>query len=187
MPYTHFKMETINSVLTMITPNCYMAKLDVKDAYYSISILEKHQKYLKFFFGGKLYQFTYLANGLCSGPRKFTKLLKAPLAYLHKRLINIAAYIDDLFTCSPSYVKCEQNIKCSINLLESLGFIIHPEKSLFVPTRCIEYLGFVLNSQSMTISLSDVKKEKIKLLCSEILEDEGPKIRTIAKLLGEIH
>ena len=23
MPYTHFKMETINSILTMITPNCY--------------------------------------------------------------------------------------------------------------------------------------------------------------------
>ena len=146
MPYTHFKMETVNSILTMITPNCFMAKLDVKDAYYSAS-----------------------------------------LAYLHKNLINITSYIDDLFTCSPAYVKCEQNIKCSINLLESLGFIIHPEKSLFVPTRCIEYLGFVLNSQSMTISLSDVKKEKIKLLCSEILEDEGPKIRTIAKLLGEIH
>ena len=37
----------------------------------------------------------------------------------------------------------------------------------------------------MTISLTDVKKEKIKLLCSEILEDECPKIRTIAKLLGK--
>ena len=82
-------------------------------------------------------------------------------------------------------MKCEQNIKYSNTLLESLGFIIHPEESLFVPTRFIEYLGFVLNSQPMTISLSDVKKEKIKLLCSEILEDECPKIRTIAKLLGK--
>ena len=142
MPYTHFKMETVNSILTMITPNCFMAKLDVKDAYYSAS-----------------------------------------LAYLHKNLINITAYIDDLFTCSPTYVKCEQNIKCSINLLESLGFITHPEKSLFVPKRCIEYLDFILNSQSMTISLSDIKKEKIKLLCSEILEDGCSKIRTIAELL----
>ena len=32
MRYTHFKMETINSILTMITPNCYMAKFDIKDA-----------------------------------------------------------------------------------------------------------------------------------------------------------
>ena len=69
-------------------------------------------------------------------------------------------------------MKCEQNVTHSINLLESLRFIIDPEKFLFVPTRCIEYLGFVLNSQSMNIFSSDVKKEKIKLLCSEILEDE---------------
>ena len=37
----------------------------------------------------------------------------------------------------------------------------------------------------MTISLSDVKKEKIKLLCLEILGDECPKIRTIAKIIGK--
>ena len=37
----------------------------------------------------------------------------------------------------------------------------------------------------MIISLSDVKEEKIKLLCSEILEEECPKITTIAKLLGK--
>ena len=66
-----------------------------------------------------------------------------------------------------------------------LGLIIHPVKSLFVPSRYIEDLGFVLNPQSMTISLSDVKKEKIKLLCLEILGDECPKIRTIAKILGK--
>ena len=45
MPYTHFKIETIYSILTIITPNCYMAKLDIKDAYYSIPILEEHKKY----------------------------------------------------------------------------------------------------------------------------------------------
>ena len=29
-----------------------MAKLDIKDAYYSVTLLEKHQKYLKLFFWG---------------------------------------------------------------------------------------------------------------------------------------
>ena len=61
MPYTHFKMET-NSILKMITPHCYMAKIDIKDAYHSIPILEEHQKYLKFLFGGKLYEFTCLLD-----------------------------------------------------------------------------------------------------------------------------
>ena len=70
MPYTHFKMETKNYILTIITPNCYVANLDITDAYYSIPILEEHQKYLKFLFGGKLYQSTCLPNGLRSDPRK---------------------------------------------------------------------------------------------------------------------
>ena len=30
MPYIHFKMETIKSILTLVTPNCYMAKVDIK-------------------------------------------------------------------------------------------------------------------------------------------------------------
>ena len=52
MSYTHVEMETINSILTMKTPTCYIAKLDTKNAYYSFPILEEHQKYLNFLFGG---------------------------------------------------------------------------------------------------------------------------------------
>ena len=68
MPYIHFKMETIKSVLNLVTPNCYMAKTDIKDAYFSIPILSVHQKFLKFTWQGKLYNFTCLPNGLCFGP-----------------------------------------------------------------------------------------------------------------------
>ena len=34
MPYIHFKMETLKSILSLITPGCYLASLDLKDAYY---------------------------------------------------------------------------------------------------------------------------------------------------------
>ena len=59
-----------------------------------------------------------------------------------------------------------------IEFLESLWFVIHPKNSIFVLTKCIEYLGFVLNSEDIKISLFDVKKVNIKLVCSEILKDE---------------
>ena len=49
LPYIHFKMETIKSILTLVTPNCYMAKVDIKDAYYSVPILPEHQKYFSNF------------------------------------------------------------------------------------------------------------------------------------------
>ena len=49
-----------------------MAAVDLKDAYYSVPIAVAHQKYLKFEWGGKLYQFTCFPNGLAFCPRKFT-------------------------------------------------------------------------------------------------------------------
>ena len=39
MLYIHFKTETINSILILATPNCYMPKVSIKDACYSIPIL----------------------------------------------------------------------------------------------------------------------------------------------------
>ena len=61
-----------------------MTSVDIKGAYYSIPVSEHDQKYLIFMSDGQLYAFTCLPNGLSSGPpaRKFTELLKAPLATL---------------------------------------------------------------------------------------------------------
>ena len=53
--YNHFKMDTLQSVLSLMTPSCFMASVDLKDAYYSVPIAVAHQKYLKFDWGGKLY------------------------------------------------------------------------------------------------------------------------------------
>ena len=127
-------MDTINTVLSLVTPNCYMAKIDIKDAYYTVPILEGHQKYLKFKFQGRLFKFVALPNGLCSGPRKFTKLLKPPLAVLRKLGIIVAAYIDDLFTTDNTFNECYLNVQTCVKLLDSLGFVIHPDKSQFLPS-----------------------------------------------------
>ena len=54
VPYLHHKMETIKSGLNLITTNCYMANIGIKDAY-SITILPEHQKFSKFKSQGKLY------------------------------------------------------------------------------------------------------------------------------------
>ena len=68
-----------------MTPNCYMAAVDLKDAYYSVPIAVAHQKYLKFEWGGKLqYQFTCFPNGLAFCQRKFTKLMKPAYAVLRQ-------------------------------------------------------------------------------------------------------
>ena len=46
--YNHFKMETINNVFDILRPGAYMASIDLKDAFYSVTIYGPHQKILKF-------------------------------------------------------------------------------------------------------------------------------------------
>ena len=71
--FTHFKMENIHTILGLVTPGCWMASIDLKDAYYSVKIHPQYQKYLKFTYANQLYMYTAYPNGLSSCPRRFTK------------------------------------------------------------------------------------------------------------------
>ena len=75
------------------------------------------------------------------------------------RGVPIGGHIDDFFTKSKSYESCLSNIYEMIREFQFLGFAIHPVKSEFDrKSQEITFLGFVLNSREMTVSLP-VEKE----------------------------
>ena len=155
----HFKMETILSILKLVTPLTYFTKIGLKDAHYTIPVSSSHQKYLTFANNQDLYKCTCLPNGYCHGPRKFNKVLKPPLSTLKLDNITIAAYLNDCINMNPSLDQCWENIQKTIKLFQTLGFTVHSEpKSNFTPTQRIEFLGFVIDSVSTTITLNNNKK-----------------------------
>ena len=182
----HFKMETITSILKLIYPNCYMASIDLKDAYFTVKVKESHQKFLKFQFEQQLYKFTCLPNGLCTGSRKFTKLCKPPLACLRALGHIISSYIDDLINVGDSFLECQQNVCDTITLFLELGFNIHHKKSKLVPTQVLTFLGFIINSKTMKISPTRVNKEKVKTLATELLQRGSFTIRFLARVIGTL-
>ena len=119
-----------------------MASLDPKDIYYSLPIHPDHTKFLKFIWKNQLYKFLVLPNDLCCGPRKFTKLMKPPIATLRLDGHIITIYIDDLINVGLTFDECVENVIGSIELLNSLVFIIHPDKSIFLTKKKITFLGF---------------------------------------------
>ena len=54
-----------------------MASIDLKDAYYSVSIHSDFQKYLKFSWRGQLYKFVCFPNGLTLALDMIHKIVKA--------------------------------------------------------------------------------------------------------------
>ena len=58
------------------------------------------------------------------------------------------------------------------------------DKSQFTPVQKIEYLGFTLDSTTMTVFLTDIRQQKIKTIIDETLRSKKLKIREMAKILG---
>ena len=81
---------------------------------------------------------------------------------------------------------CMDNISKIMTILMSLGFVIHPSKSEFIPSKTIEYLGFVINTEDMTIRLTYAKKIVIFYMCTSLCSTNSCSIRDVAKLLGKL-
>ena len=182
--YHHFKMDTIWTAIRSMTPGCYMASIDLKDACYSVPIHTDFQKYLTFQWKGKLYKFVRFPNGLAICPRKFTKLLKPALAYLRKQGHTSVIFIDDSGLKSGEYDTCIANIIATLGLFDKLGFVVHPDKSVLIPTQRIVFLGFILDSLKMWVSLTPERAQKLVEACCKLLNNPRPTIREVAQVLG---
>jgi len=84
------------------------------------------------------------------------------------------------------YEDCKENIRDTVDLINSLGLTIHPDKSIIIPTQEIQYLGFILNSREMTVQLTREKALKIKELCQNIFRLEYISIREFSELMGKM-
>ena len=161
--YHHFKMENLKSAITLMSPNCYMASIDLKDAYYSVSIDTNHRKYLRFTWENQLFQFTCLPNGLSSAPRIVTKLMKPAYSTLYCEGFENVGYIDDTFLKASTSHDCEISVSSTVKLFTDLGLTLNMAKSVLIPSQSVTFLGFVLNSAQMTVSLTPFKSHEGKI------------------------
>lgn len=183
--YRHFKMFSLNTARDLLSPGAFMASIDLKDAYYTVPMAEEHMKYLRFFWRGVLYEYTCMPNGLAACPRMFTRLLKPIFAHIGERGHVAFPYIDDVFITANTKEECVATVHTIKVLLQSLGFLIHKEKSVLTPTQRLKFLGFYLDSKEMTVEITADKVEKF----NNFVLNLGPfgqrlKIRKVAALIG---
>lgn len=186
LAYKHFKMEHLNQARDLIKKDCYLASIDLEKAYYSIPIHIEHRKYLRFNFDGKIYQYTCLPNGLASAPRIFTKIMRVVFSYLRSSGFSSVVYLDDTLMISPTAEHCKQNVNATLELLQKLGFHINWEKSHLQPTKEIEFLGFILNSTTMELKLTQTRLQDLQTVVSTLKVQRSVTIRQLASVLGKI-
>lgn len=159
--YQHFKMTNLKMALDLVSPNIFMTSIDLSDAYFTVPIHEESRKYLKFRWEGKLFQFATLPNGLACALRLFTKLMNPVFASFRKKGWSCFQCIDDSIIMHESRVTCEKITRQIARKLRELGFFIHENKSRMIPSKIITFLGFDIDSETMQVSPTDDKKQKI--------------------------
>lgn len=184
--YHHFKMDTLATALDLVTPGCYFASVDLKDAYYTCSVAKAHRKFLRFQWKGQTLEFTCMPNGLAIAPRKFTKLLKPVFATLREKGHLSSAYLDDSVLLAQTREECLRNVVDTVQLFRSLGFIVHPVKLVLEPSQTIQYLGVIIDSRTMTVRLTDERAKNLQTSCQKLLKQKTSTIWEVAIVIGKI-
>ena len=97
---------------------------------------------------------------------------------------NITSFIDDTLMYSKSLAGCYDCMHDTINVLTNLGFCINEEKSVLTPTKSIEYLGNIIDSDNMIVILPEHRKEKILQHCSSLVKKRKETIKGVARVIG---
>ena len=182
--YQHFKMQSMKDTLNTVRPYDLFGKADLRGAYDCVLMAVSDRRFLQFFSNGILYQFRCFPNGLSECPRLFTRLLKPILSTLYRLACRLISYLDDMLMMNQDPQKLLRQLSMAVQLFTALGFVINVEKSVFTPTHEIEFLGFIINSILMTISLPQRKILKIQNACASFLQSKTITKRELASIIG---
>jgi hypothetical protein len=98
--------------------------------------------------------------------------------------------LDDTLLRAATFNIAYQNHRIFGNLLQRAGFLLHETKSMSELAQRIKYLGFIIDSNSMTISLPADKVTRLRAAVRKALKEIDTRrvstIRIAAKTIGFI-
>ena len=188
----HFKMTTMKDVKAAISRNTFMAKMDLKDCFWGLPIHESDRRFLGFHWRGKNFLFRGLPFGLSLAPYFITKLYRHMVEHLQAQGHQVMIYIDDILILGPTKKQCEASVAAVRDILKDLGAIVNEKKSIFTPSQTIEFLGFLLDSRTMTIEAPAKKIKNTRKSVMRLLKTKTPGViqvtpRELASVLGKIN
>ncbi|KAK3556183.1 hypothetical protein QTP70_005576 [Hemibagrus guttatus] len=157
---------------------------DLKDAYFHVGIRPEHRKFLRFAFGGEVYQFRVLPFGLALSARTFTKSMDEALVPLRLQGICVLNYLDDWLILAHSKVIAASHRDVVLAHMRSLGLKINPEKCVLCPSQRTTLLGVIWDSTTMRACLSPARVASILSAVNAVQLDQSLSAAEALRVLG---
>ncbi len=186
------KLAHLEKALEITQQNDFQTVFDLQSAYHQIKIAPDHVQYLgaAVEMEGKhqYFVFLYLPFGLNSAVHVITKMWKPLTAFLHIHGIRFSIYIDDGRILTRSALDAEAARRFVYEVVRKAGWLIAESKSDGVgdSDRVKKYLGFTIDSKSMTVHCPDEKWQHLQAPLVELFEQQSFPVKVLARSVGQI-
>ena len=170
--HIYFVMEEVKCVRKWFRHGAHCAGLDIKDAFLHVPMDAKVKKFLRFRWGGKLYEWQVLPFGLKCSPRILTKMVKPIVTFLRGRGISLTAFMDDFTNQAVCRCKAIFQIHVIALVFMCCGWSVNWTKTILEPTQSPIHLGFLWDTVGRTIALPKDKTTRVESWAKKLLANK---------------
>lgn len=185
-----FKLDSLSLALQSVTKGAFFSKTDLRSGFSHVKVAKRFRKYLGFTLFGTYFVYRVLPFGLKSSPYFFCKMLAPAILACRKRGIKIFVYVDDILIVSTSQRACKEETSFLRSLLDRLGWVVRLDKSTETPSSKVVFLGFMIDSQTMTLTLPPRKAHnlthELRRFCLKAASRKFPR-RVVARICGLVN
>ena len=182
-----FKLDTLRDVHRLVRENAVMVTTDDKSGYDHVRLSSHSQEYFGLEFGGYFMVYTVLPFGFKASPYIYQMIGMVVTSYLRSRSVITVQYIDDRLVVSDrgGIQEGRRVAYVLLQVLTRLGYTLSLEKCSLVPSTCVKYLGFWVDSVRQAYILPEEKKHKFLVLREAILASSEVTVKTLQRFAGK--
>lgn len=190
--YKQYTWASIDDALARVTPNCWMARVDVRNYYRHFPIDPANWPTLAFrwHFEGEAEPTTlwdpYLQFGQRNAPEVAHRFTLAVLAMMRARgYSNLVGIMDDFLIVAPTRAACEEAYQALLHLLRRLGFTVNMKPGKTVPpAQQQKFVGILIDSVAMEARLDAEKLGQTKSKLLLFKARTSATVREVSSLAG---
>jgi hypothetical protein len=137
----------------------------------------------------RFYHYVVVVFGLGPAGQALGRVVRPILRTLANLGIRNLVYLDNSIVIASSKLRADADYEITLNLFKSAGFIFAEEKSdpIGASAQRKEYLGFLIDTASMTVEVPELKMLRIRKLLELFLTSNSHKVREIASMVGKLN
>ena len=185
---SYCSVDDAYAILNLLGTGALMSKIDLKNAFRLIPVHPNDWNLLGICWRNKFYIDTCLPFGLCSAPFIFNQLSVAIHWILqHKYSVShLLHYLDDFFTAgAPDTSECQNNLEAMLSVCQKINAPVKLTK-VEGPSTSITFFGIVINTITMTASISSEGKQELLSALQSIIERRKCTKQQLLSLTGKL-